>query len=323
MKVQKELSIYMGDSTRAMRRQELEGQQSGKEKKKSVFAGDLNGTQDNILLKKQQARKQALKVVTDTWSGDKKIDNDLEERKEKIKSLHEEVKNAKKELGEITEQQEDLRKRYGIDADSEEQKDLELLLKNREAQRNPEVSLTEEEREHLAAIEGQERTEYQNRALEMDSFGDYHRSIISEAEKQIEAENKIIRDIKLERLKKDPMLNAQKQADEIEEAAGKEILGMLVDEGKEHVDKEQEEKKEQAAEAKEKKEEQEELLAKRKDERKEAEKRAEELAESMPVEELLDLDKTQDEIQKEIQNIVDKMKLIAEDIKGAAVDTTL
>lgn len=323
MKVQKELSIYMGDSTRAMRRQELEGQQSGKEKKKSVFAGDLNGTQDNILLKKQQARKQALKVVTDTWSGDKKIDNDLEERKEKIKSLHEEVKNAKKELGEITEQQEDLRKRYGIDADSEEQKDLELLLKNREAQRNPEVSLTEEERERLAAIEGQERTEYQNRALEMDSFGDYHRSIISEAEKQIEAENKIIRDIKLERLKKDPMLNAQKQADEIEEAAGKEILGMLVDEGKEHVDKEQEEKKEQAAEAKEKKEEQEELLAKRKDERKEAEKRAEELAESMPVEELLDLDKTQDEIQKEIQNIVDKMKLIAEDIKGAAVDTTL
>ncbi|MDE5679107.1 MAG: hypothetical protein K2I01_01565 [Lachnospiraceae bacterium] len=323
MKVQKELSIYMGDSTRAMRRQELEAQQSGKEKKKSVFAGDLNGTQDNILLKKQQARKQALKVVADTWSGDKKIDNDLEERNEKIKSLHDEVRNAKKELSEIAEQQEDMRKRYGVDADSEEQKDLELLLKSREAKRNPEISLTEEEQERLKEIEGQERTEYQNRALEMDSFGDYHRGVISEAEKQIEAENRIIRDIKLERLKKDPMLNAQKQADAIEEAAGEEILNMLVEEGKEHIDEEQEEKKEQAAEAKEKKEEQEELLAKRKDERKEAEKRAEELAESMPVEELLGLDKTQDEIQKEIQNIVDKMKLIAEDIKGAAVDTTL
>ncbi|MBD5537523.1 MAG: hypothetical protein HDQ99_18060 [Lachnospiraceae bacterium] len=323
MKVQKELSIYMGDSTRAMRRQELEGQQSGKGKKKNVFAGELNGTQDNILLKKQQAQKQALKVVTDTWSGDKKIDDDVKERRERIKSLREEVGNAQKELNEIAEQQEVLRKRYGVDADSEEQKDLELLLKSREAKRNPKVSLTKEEQERLAEIEGQERTEYQNRVLELDSFGDYHRDIISKAKQQIEIENNIIRETKLERLKKDPMLDAQKQADAIEEAANKEILGMLVDEGKEHIDKEQEEKKEQAAEAKEKKEEQEELLAKRKDERKEAEKRAEELAESLPVAQLLDLDKTQEELNREIQNIVDKMKLIEEDIKGAAVDTTL
>ena len=321
MKVQKELSIYMGESTRAMRRQELEGKQSGKGKKKNVFAGELNGTQDNILLKKQQAQKQALKVVTDTWSGDKKIDDDVKERRERIKSLREEVGNAQKELNEIAEQQEVLRKRYGVDADSE--KDLELLLKSREAKRNPKVSLTKEEQERLAEIEGQERTEYQNRVLELDSFGDYHRDIISKAKQQIEIENNIIRETKLERLKKDPMLDAQKQADAIEEAADKEILGMLVDEGKEHIDKEQEEKKEQAAEAKEKKEEQEELLAKRKDERKEAEKRAEELAESLPVEQLLDLDKTQEELNREIQNIVDKMKLIEEDIKGAAVDTTL
>ena len=323
MKVQKELSIYMGESTRAMRRQELEGQQSGKGKKKNVFAGELNGTQDNILLKKQQAQKQALKVVTDTWSGDKKIDDDVKERRERIKNLREEVGNAQKELNQIAEQQEVLRKRYGVDADSEEQKDLELLLKSREAKRNPKVSLTKEEQERLAEIEGQERTEYQNRVLELDSFGDYHRDIISKAKQQIEIENNIIRETKLERLKKDPMLDAQKQADAIEEAANKEILGMLVDEGKEHIDKEQEEKKEQAAEAKEKKEEQEELLAKRKDERKEAEKRAEELAESLPVAQLLDLDKTQEELNREIQNIVDKMKLIEEDIKGAAVDTTL
>lgn len=323
MKVQKELSIYMGESTRAMRRQEMEEQQSAKGKKKNVFAGDLNGIQDNILMKKQQAQKQALKVVTDTWSGDKKIDDDVRERRERIRSLREEVGNAQKELNEIVGQREVLRERYGVDADSEEQKDLELLLKSREARRNPQVSLTKEERERFAEIEGQERTEYQNRVLELDSFGDYHRKIISEAKQQIEIENNIIRETKKERLKKDPMLKAQKQADAIKEAADKEILGMLIDEGKEHVDKEQEEKKEQAAEAKEKKEEQEELLAKRKDERKEAEKRAEALAESLPMEELLDLDQTQGEIQKEIQNIVDKMKLIAEDIKGAAVDTTL
>ncbi|MEZ3427688.1 MAG: hypothetical protein K1W13_09835 [Lachnospiraceae bacterium] len=325
MKVQKELSIYMGESTRAMRRQEMEEQQAGKGKKnqKSVFAGELNGIQDNILVKQQKARKEALKVVTDTWSGDKKIDNGLKERRERIKSLQEEVGNAKKELADIARQQEDLQERYGIDADSAEQKDLELLLKSREAGRNPEVSLTKEERERLAGLAGQELTEYQSRVLELDSYGDYHRAIIAEDEKQIEIENKIIRDTKLERLKKDPMQGAQKQAEAIEEAAGKEILGMLAEEGKEHVDKEQEEKEEQAEEAKEKKEEQEELLAKRKDEREEAKKRAEALAESLPTEQLLSLDKIQEDINREIQNIVDKMKLIEEDIKGAAVDQTL
>ena len=314
MKVQKELSIYMGESTRAMRRQEMEEQQAGKGKKnqKSVFAGELNGIQDNILVKQQKARKEALKVVTDTWSGDKKIDNGLKERRERIKSLQEEVGNAKKELADIARQQEDLQERYGIDADSAEQKDLELLLKSREAGRNPEVSLTKEERERLAGLAGQELTEYQSRVLELDSYGDYHRAIIAEDEKQIEIENKIIRDTKLERLKKDPMQGAQKQAEAIEEAAGKEILGMLAEEGKEHVDKEQEEK-----------EEQEELLAKRKDEREEAKKRAEALAESLPTEQLLSLDKIQEDINREIQNIVDKMKLIEEDIKGAAVDQTL
>lgn len=325
MKVQKELSIYMGESTRAMRRQEMEEQQAGKGKKnqKSVFAGELNGIQDNILVKQQKARKEALKVVTDTWSGDKKIDNGLKERRERIKSLQEEVGNAKKELADIARQQEDLQERYGIDADSAEQKDLELLLKSREAGRNPEVSLTKEERERLAGLAGQELTEYQSRVLELDSYGDYHRAIIAEDEKQIEIENKIIRDTKLERLKKDPMQGAQKQAEAIEEAAGKEILGMLAEEGKEHVDKEQEEKEEQAEEAKEKKEEQEELLAKRKDEHEEAKKRAEALAESLPTEQLLSLDKIQEDINREIQNIVDKMKLIEEDIKGAAVDQTL
>ncbi len=325
MKVQKELSIYMGESTRAMRRQEMEEQQAGKGKKnqKSVFAGELNGIQDNILVKQQKARKEALKVVTDTWSGDKKIDNGLKERRERIKSLQEEVGNAKKELADIARQQEDLQERYGIDADSAEQKDLELLLKSREAGRNPEVSLTKEERERLAGLAGQELTEYQSRVLELDSYGDYHRAIIAEDEKQIEIENKIIRDTKLERLKKDPMQGAQKQAEAIEEAAGKEILGMLAEEGKEHVDKEQEEKEEQAEEAKEKKDEQEELLAKRKDEREEAKKRAEALAESLPTEQLLSLDKIQEDINREIQNIVDKMKLIEEDIKGAAVDQTL
>ena len=42
----------------------------------------------------------------------------------------------------------------------------------------------------------------------------------------------------------------------------------------------------------------------------------------MPTEEMLTFDKMQTDVKQEVQNILNKMKLIQEDIKGAAVDTT-
>ena len=77
---------------------------------------------------------------------------------------------------------------------------------------------------------------------------------------------------------------------------------MVVEDAKEHVDEETAEREEQA-------------------EKLEAER--EELLEEMPVEEMLSLERTKADVQKEVQQIVDKMKLVAEDIKGAVVDRTL
>lgn len=296
MKVQRELSIYVGGNTRAADRQALEEKESQRSNGKSVFAGDISGMQDRILMKQQAARKKALKVVTDAWNGDRKIDDGLKERREKVKSLQDEIGSAKKELSELAKQQEDLRQVYGVEADSEEQKELELLLKEREAKRNPEITLTKEELEQLSEMSGKERTEYQSRVLEMDSSGDYYRNIISDGEKEMKAELRAIRETEIDRLKKSPMLKAQKEAEEIEEAAGEEILGMLIEEGKEHLDEEQEKIEEQAEKVEEKKEEQEEVL---------------------------DLHRQQDDMKKEIKNIVDKLKLTEEDIKGVAVDEIL
>ena len=322
MKVGNQVSVFMGERTR--QREELAEKQAGKHRKRSVFAGDLNVTQDKILQKRKEAQKKALKVVADTWEGDRKIDADVEERRMRIKSLREEAGAAKKEIAAVKAGMEGLRKQYGVESDSAEQKDLELILKARESMRSgSKVSLSEDERERLAELDKKERTEYQSRVLEMDEGADYYRKIVSENEKEIEIENAVIREIYKERLKKDPMVKAQKEAEAIKESAGKEILGMLVEEGKEHIDEEQEEREEKAEETKEKKEEQEELLEKRRTEREEAEKRAEELAESMPMEELLGLDMTKSDFQTEIQNIVDKMKLVEEDIKGAMVDKTV
>ena len=43
----------------------------------------------------------------------------------------------------------------------------------------------------------------------------------------------------------------------------------------------------------------------------------------MPLEEILILDSKQDDIQREIRSMLDKMKLAVEDIKGAMVDQNI
>ena len=94
---------------------------------------------------------------------------------------------------------------------------------------------------------------------------------------------------------------------------------MIVEESREHIDQEQEKKEEEAQAIKEKKEEQEVVLEKRKEHQDELE----ELMEKMPLEELADLKNVQAQMQQEIQNIVSKMNLVAEDIKGAKVDINI
>ena len=56
---------------------------------------------------------------------------------------------------------------------------------------------------------------------------------------------------------------------------------------------------------------------------KEKKEAAKELTEEMPMEEILTLEQAKTDVQKEVQNIVDKMKLVAEDMKGAVVDKSV
>lgn len=324
MKIEKNISIYVGGDTRTQRSQQMQEKQNKKAEGGSISAKDLKIPQDNILQRKKEAQQKALKVVTDTWDGDRRLDADVASRMEKIAALEKESGAAKKEMAAYEEEKEILRQSYDVESDSQEQKDLELLLKKRQADRpGSGVTLTEEEEERLSELDKTERTEYQSHILEMDESKDYYRSIIEKNDKEIKVENAIVRGIALERLKKDPMVGAKKEADAILENANKEVLGMLIDEGKEHIEEEQEEKEEKAEEIKEKKEEQAELLEKRKTKKEEAKERAEELADSMPLDEFVNLEQTRNDIQKEVEDIVSNMKLLAEDIKGAVVNDTL
>ena len=209
---------------------------------------------------------------------------------------------------------------YEVDQDSKEQQDLELLKKEQASlHRWTGIELTKEEEAKLAQIKENGLTKYQEIQLEVNNEAWIHRDTLYFSGRQIEKENAVIRGIRLERLKKDPMLKTRIEAQQVMEAARDEAIGMVVEEAREHLDEKQEEEKEEAEAIKEKKEEQEKILEKRK----EREDDLEELIEEMPLEEMSDLKNAQAEIQQEIQNMVSKMNLVAEDIKGAKVDEML
>ena len=93
---------------------------------------------------------------------------------------------------------------------------------------------------------------------------------------------------------------------------------MAVDEAKEKLDKEAEEKREAAKEKKEEEEALEERIEARRGERKEREERAEDISDMQ--ENVLVHDDMVDDAQQEIKDMMNKMKLLDEDLKGAAVD---
>ncbi len=295
---------------------------SENKKNTSVFAGDLKMEPDLITRKKQRAQQQAMKLVGDAFAGDRKIDADLEARRDKIRQLKDDISLAHKEVIALKQSREMLREEYGVQEGSVEEAELALLEKEADAKLSfKKTHLTKEEREELERIKADGLTEYQKRSMEMKEYCGYYENQIYEMDMQIKEEEAIIRGTKLERLKSSPMVKAEKQADAIMDAAGKDIIDMLMTEAKEHIDEELEEKKEAEKEAKEKQEELEEKLEKAKEERKEEEALTELLTD--PAMQITENGTLKSEVQDEVAKMLNKMMLLEEDIKGAAVDESL
>lgn len=313
MKVDKNISIYGGNDVRVLRKQEEE---KGKDSR-NIFAGNLNLNNDTVLQKQQQAREKARKIINEAWDGDRSIDENLAERREKIRSLKEESMAEQNKLAELNQLAQELKETYGVKSDSQEQKDMDLLIKEKRSMKGG-PALSEEEQERIAQIRKEGLTPYQERMLEIDGRGSACREKIEQNDREIQVENAIIRGIKLERLKTHPMLDAQNQADEIKKAASEEIIGMLIQEARDHIDEEMEKKEEEADKIREEKEEAEKVLERRREDREEQEELLEAITDGM-----LTLDQLKTDVQSEIQDVVNKMNLIAEDIKGSMVDKQL
>ena len=319
MKVQNN-SIYMSDDIRSARHGE--NGKTNNIQRKSIDGTALHAKFDPVVAKREEAKKKAMKIVKDAFAKEMKMDDDLNARREKIKTLEHGMGEANKSIKEIEDGRSALRDVYGVDTDSQEEQDLKLLEKEiRYKIPGNDVHFDDGDIEKIAELKKNGLTEYQQRSLEMLEHEVPYATTAYDNKQEIMVENLIISATKLERLKSDPMGKAQKQADAIMDEASKEIVGMLVDEAKEHIDEEADKEKEKAEAEKEKAEE----LQERIDVAKEKKKENEELTEDI-LEGVADATQTSTDVkaaQQEIKDMMNKMKLIEEDIKGAAVDKTL
>ena len=100
------------------------------------------------------------------------------------------------------------------------------------------------------------RTEYQEKALRLNQIAGSMKVTASNAKDKLIELTDTIAKAKTDQAKSQDMLKAGSAADDILEASNKEIMGLLIQDGKEHIDKEQEEAQKKAEEQKEKRDEQ-------------------------------------------------------------------
>lgn len=336
--------VYQNEGAQERKDARLNGNDKEQVKNGSINMNELDGKLDSILMRKQRAQNKAMKVVGDAWAAEQKIDQDIADRRSHIQELQDNINENMDIIESNNAHKAELKEMYGVSDDSQEQKDLELMEKAARAGKpDTRVSLTKEEQERLAEIADKPLTEYQQRVLNIDSENSFYQKNIDDAQDEMKAEYGAIRAIRLERLKSHGMVDAKKEAEEIMADAGKDIIGMLAGEAQDHIDETLEEKREDAEEkaeekeeqqekideAKEEKEQQQEQLEIKREENMDAEEiKAEQREKAREQEDLLHVIEGNDflstfsptEARAAIKEMLQRMKLLEEDLKGAKVD---
>lgn len=296
--------------------------------RKTINASELNlkPCNDNqIDAKRLRARKQAMKLISDAWKSADKTDKNIEDMKlDKLNKL-DEITELKNKVSDLENEKEAYRVDYGVDKDSQEQKDLELLEKyqnNRYG--SAEDTFSKEELDRLKELQNTPLTEYQEKVLKLNSSQIHFKDEIGQKELKIACTTASIALAEIDRDKSQEMLKAQDSADQIIGAVEGEVKNLLVAEGKDNIEDKAEGNKEKADEAEKKQEEQQEKIDEKRKERKEQEEIIEGQAEADKLEMNAsvkgnDIDHVT-EAQKQIVRIMKDNKMLNEDIKGIDID---
>ena len=166
-----------------------------------------------------------------------------QQKEEKLK----EVRECNEELKQIRESKEIARQSYGVDPDSQEQKDLELLEKYQDYQKGVQTDdFSKEEIDRLKELQNTPLTDYQTRALQLNAQRDVILNKKDRAQRNVTSLTEAAADAKLDQLKSQDMQKAQDAADELLDASDKDAFGMLIQDAVDHIDEKQEEEKEKA-----------------------------------------------------------------------------
>lgn len=310
MKIQNATDNNLYTRNQEQTAQSARQEKTAKEDVKSIDASGLNLGQESITQRKDQARKEAMDIIKNQFKSDGKIDKSLADCREKIVDSKGKAEEALGHINEITAQQEQLKEDWKIADDSQEQQNLELRLKAREAMKpGSQVEMSAEEWEQYSKLGP--ASEYEQAVLGWESEKDMFRKDLEDANKDIAIQSQVIRGTKQEMLKTHGMDDATAVAREAQKAASQEIIGMAIQEGMDSIKEEIDEAVEKGQEQKEKNEEAEALRQ---------EKKADEMELRQQAMSLPNGQKLQDEVEQRIQEIMAKQKLLEEDMKGFQVD---
>ena len=310
----------------------------------SVSGANLKG--ESLVQQRQGlARKQALKVVSDAFGGEKKLDAQMQSIKDEIKRLQDEINEKTANTMENDAKLKELQEEYGIDPDSEESKELSKLAFK---MNNSKDGLSDEEISKMS--------EYQQKALYYVAANQQNSLDIDRAKAQQMGNVQGYSDMKRERLKSQDMLDAQEAAEDIMDAANGETIALLTQEAVEHVDEEQKEREEEAKEAAEKKKEEKKEEAKKLEkeatqqemienikehaaesqrtsadtkraiarrERAEADRMDTEDIQKTIISDGASMEDTQNAVNSEITNILNRLSLLSNDVKGSTIDNQI
>ena len=342
-----ENSFIISQNERAKERSEA---RNGKNNSAKLNSQSINMSgmfnKDSILFRKQLAKKRAMKLINDAWAGDKKIDQDLNDLRSDRDRANADISEYNGQLKEYKDKKAQLKEYYDIDNGDYTQEDIDLLKKKRNAADNPGITFTQQEQDRLAELEGSPLAKYVEETTGIDEAINNYEKKLDQAKQEVMAANSQITGIKLERLKYHDMVDAQKKADEINKNSSKEAIGMLIGEAKEHIVEEFEEKVEEAKKKAEEKAEQEEKLEEKREEKEEFEEQLKiEREESREAERTRieqeknareqadiiegaresgrDASVLPSDVKAQIKEMLQKMKLLEEDLKGAEVDDVI
>ncbi len=296
----------------------------------TLFGGNLfqNGNdmtvQERIAQKRQLYVKQGTKMVKDADKTERKIDKSIDDARNQVKETVDLLGEYQKKIGEIDDKLAQAKEEFEVEDDSQEQKDLEILLKQQRQGSGMGEPMTKEEMQRYDEIKGQ-LTDYQKIALEAYKERDHYTKQVGKAEIKIQAINQAIRQIKIDRPASQVMQDAQRNKEDLMEAASKEIQGMLMEDAKDKIDEKAEEIQEAAEKREEKKEELEEHLEAVKEDKEETEEAAESAAETAQemAKQIIDSDALNTSVDEEVKKKMEELQKHLEELKGIVIDTNV